>query len=290
DFIALLSDGKKSVLELDKNGYLISHNIFDKQKRVASICPFNYSSIAKHCGENKIGLTLLENGDMLLFKNYNLVFAKRRGIWNSYSHSELVEILSNKSAHAIKELRRAIYISALDVSFSGQGGCIAYLNKDCAKNVLNLIDIDDILSEEYYNLKLQNEKEESEKLYGILENKNAAPITNVSFENYINNKNCVKTSALKAIIGDKKFHQLHRKLREELISIDGATIVDFDGTIIAAGAIVKIDAGSTGGGRLAAAKTLSRFGVSLKISQDGIIQGFVFDKRQNLPKPIFTIG
>ena len=72
--------------------------------------------------------------------------------------------------------------------------------------------------------------------------------------------------------------------------MDGATIVDYDGTIVAIGAIIKIEAGSTGGGRLAATKTLSRYGVSIKISTDGVMQGFVNDKRTNTPKPIFSIG
>ena len=71
--------------------------------------------------------------------------------------------------------------------------------------------------------------------------------------------------------------------------MDGATIIDFDGTIIAAGAILKIEAGSIGGGgRLAAAMDLAKYGISLKISQDGVIQGFTADKKNSKIRQLFT--
>ena len=92
------------------------------------------------------------------------------------------------------------------------------------------------------------------------------------------------------MIGNKKFHELSRKLREEIVGMDGATIIDYDGTIIAAGAIIKIEAGSKAGGRLAATQTLARYGVSLKISQDGIIQGYTYDKKAFKAKHIFSVG
>jgi len=67
---------------------------------------------------------------------------------------------------------------------------------------------------------------------------------------------------------------LDRRLRQELVAIDGATLIDHKGTILAVGAILKIAGGSTGGGRLAAAKALSKLGVGIKVSQDGGITGF----------------
>ena len=72
--------------------------------------------------------------------------------------------------------------------------------------------------------------------------------------------------------------------------MDGATIVDYDGTIIATGAIIKIEAGSKAGGRLAATKTLARYGVAIKISQDGIIQGYTYDKKAFKARNVFSVG
>jgi len=59
-----------------------------------------------------------------------------------------------------------------------------------------------------------------------------------------------------------------------MAAIDGATVIDNTGTVLAVGAIIKIPGGSSGGGRLAAAKELSKLGMGLKVSQDGAIRGF----------------
>ena len=122
--------------------------------------------------------------------------------------------------------------------------------------------------------------------------KNAGIIdwANMTYAEYVEKYEKTKTSCLKQTIADRKFHELNRKLREELSSVDGAVIVDFDGTIIACGAIVRIEAGSMGGGRLAATSTLAKYGVAVKISQDGIMQAFMADKKTGKVKPIFIVG
>jgi hypothetical protein len=56
--------------------------------------------------------------------------------------------------------------------------------------------------------------------------------------------------------------------------VDGATVIDHQGSLLAVGAIVQVPGGSTGGGRLAAAKALSRLGLGVKVSQDGGIRGY----------------
>ena len=56
--------------------------------------------------------------------------------------------------------------------------------------------------------------------------------------------------------------------------MDGATVLDRNGVILAAGAIVKVPGGSVGGGRLAATRALASYGAALKISQDGPIRLF----------------
>jgi hypothetical protein len=70
--------------------------------------------------------------------------------------------------------------------------------------------------------------------------------------------------------------------------MDGATILDYRGNVLAAGAIVKVDAGSDGGGRLLAAKTLAKYGLGIKISTDGEIRGFTADGTTT--KEIFRCG
>ena len=73
------------------------------------------------------------------------------------------------------------------------------------------------------------------------------------------------------MIAGRTFPELDRRFRLELLSIDGAVVIDHRGKVLAAGAILKIPGGSTGGGRLAAARVLASLGLGIKVSQDGSI-------------------
>jgi hypothetical protein len=81
-----------------------------------------------------------------------------------------------------------------------------------------------------------------------------------------------------SLYASSHFQELTRRQRLELLSMDGATVLDRTGQIIASGAIVNVEAGSTGGGRLAATRSLARYGAAFKISQDGPISLFGRDK------------
>jgi hypothetical protein len=72
----------------------------------------------------------------------------------------------------------------------------------------------------------------------------------------------------------KTFQNLDRRLRQELLSMDGATVLTRKGKVLTAGSIVRVPGGSTGGGRRAAAMQLSTLGLAIKISADGPITGF----------------
>ena len=76
--------------------------------------------------------------------------------------------------------------------------------------------------------------------------------------------------------------------------IDGATLLNREGGVISFGAIISIkiekdlngepESTITGGGRTAASKQLSKYGIGIKISEDGKISVF---KNQQL---IFSIA
>ena len=65
--------------------------------------------------------------------------------------------------------------------------------------------------------------------------------------------------------------ELPRGLVLELLSMDGGMIVDRNGDILAAGAILPLDKSGNAGGRAAAAEKLGTFGAGFKVSQDGPI-------------------
>ena len=114
-------------------------------------------------------------------------------------------------------------------------------------------------------------------------------VKDLTFDEFLKQKENEKACVLNKVIGNRKFFQLYRKLRQEIVAIDGATVVDYNGDLVAVGAIIKIDAGSKGGGRIAAARTLSNYGIAIEISSDSSIKGFALGQ-DNTPEQIFTIA
>lgn len=290
DFFALLSDGKDSYLEFDKKGNLIGYVQMNRVKKAPNIAPLEYEDVSRFCNEKKIGIVLTKNGDVLIFKNRNLLFSKRAGSWNIYSHEEVIQLLSYRGNYSLKDIRRSVYYTALDTSFAYNGGCIVYLNKDMAENALLHINAHDIIDERYFEMKKAQELEIAGRLYNLQNLSAVEAMYNVPYLTFLTEQKCIKSQTLRKLINGKPFHELSRTLRQELVSMDGATVIDSDGTIIAVGAILKIEAGSEGGGRLAAATTLSKYGVAIKISQDGVIKAFYPDKKTGKVKSLFTVG
>ncbi|XAM00110.1 diadenylate cyclase [Phycisphaeraceae bacterium D3-23] len=97
-----------------------------------------------------------------------------------------------------------------------------------------------------------------------------------------------KSIVLKHCVG-RNFEQLDRRLRLEIASMDGATIIDHNGRIVAAGAIVTVPGGSSGGGRRAASVALSRLGLAIKVSADGGITAFTDRGSVSNPEVAFEI-
>lgn len=290
EFFALLSDGTDSYIEFDKKGNLVGHVQMSRIKKMPNIAPLEFEDVSRYCNERKIGIVLTKNGDILIFKNRNLLFSKRAGSWNIYSHEEVIQLLSYRGNYSLKDIRRSVYYTALDTSFSYNGGCIVYLNKDMAENALMHINAHDIIDERYFEMKKQQELESAGRLYNLQNLSAVEAMYNVPYLTFLTEQKCIKSQTLRKLINGKPFHELSRKLRQELVSMDGATVIDSDGTIIAVGAILKIEAGSEGGGRLAAATTLSKYGVAIKISQDGVIKAFYPDRKNGKVKSLFTVG
>ena len=83
---------------------------------------------------------------------------------------------------------------------------------------------------------------------------------------------------LKSIIAKKdgkySFFEISKPLRKEIMSMDGATVLDLNGNLFCAGSIISVPGGSSGGGRTAATKKLAEYGVGIKISEDGYIEAY----------------
>ncbi|MBQ9790598.1 MAG: hypothetical protein IJW24_03285 [Clostridia bacterium] len=284
DFSALISDGENTCMEISRDGYLTSYIALPRNENQGLLAPYSHLRIANLCNGSKIGISLIAGGDILIFKDKNLLFAKRNGKWVSFSHDEIIGKLSDRSDE-VEEVRRAIYLSALDLSFSKDGGCIVHVNSGDKFNVLKHINATDVLFKDCYDY-IEQENINQSFFRVVDEWDSEIP----SYDQFVTQEKCIKTANLIKIINGRKFQDLDRKLRLELLGIDGATIIDYEGNILAVGAIIKIEAGSLGGGRLAAAKTLSNYGISIKVSADGSIEGFRMDRNKLRAKPIFMIG
>ena len=283
NFSAVLADGINTCFKISSDGYLLNYITLPKSKDQTISAPYEYIDMANICYGSRVGLSLTATGDILMFHDKNLIFAKHSGVWTRYSHEEIIDRISDSSNDLSDKTRKAIYLSALDVSFAKAGGCVVHLNKNHDGSILRLINEADILMEDYYNKK-------SELSIEQLSKEERETFQQISYEEFLKTPRCSKIANLRCMISGRKFGDLGRKLRQELLSVDGATVIDYDGDIIAVGAIIMIENGSFSGGRLAAAKTLSKHGVSLKISEDGQIQGFKFDKHKTKSTPIFMLG
>jgi hypothetical protein len=228
DFSRVISNGFDSMYLCGSDGRVFNVAYLSDPPSV-EYAPHRLGSIAEWCSDQRVAIVLNRSGEVLVFKNRRLQFAKRRGAWRYYAHDSVVKRLGVGN----KSLRRAVYESCLDVSFARSGGCIALLNKSGKKKIAKIINSKDL----------------------------------------IDRTEQTRTKLLERVI-KKKFQQLDRRLRQELLSMDGATVLTRTGRVLTAGCIVKVPSGSTGGGRRAAALQLSKLGLAIKISADGPITGF----------------
>jgi hypothetical protein len=229
DFSRALSNGFDSIYICGSDGRVFNVKYLAHPPS-AEFAPYRLASIAAWCRDTRrVAIVLNRSGEVLVFKEKKLRFAKRRGAWRYYAHESVVKRLGVGNA----ELRRAVYESCLDVSFARTGGCVAVLTTKGHSKVGKVLDGKDLIA---------NPQHPRTKLLGFTVR--------------------------------KTFQELDRRHRQELLSMDGATVLKHTGDVVTAGSIVRVPSGSTGGGRTAAARQLSKFGLGIKISADGPITGF----------------
>lgn len=263
--------------------------------------------IRKHVKGKKVGIFLLSNGDLVLAKNGEMRFVKRNLQWLNLSYDAFqyaMRPFTEKYLVNDDKLIQSVFASVLDVSFSHAGGIISVVNTEIGRtpgfdwSILNDFDnlrdgeiefklqravTRNLLNEEERELQdIQAEFAEKRKILPESSNldKEEREKIEATHKNYEderkkledNQKRFLKRTVLKKLVNYNPFWDIDRKLRSELISLDGACILDCTGNVISFGAIIQNDCGSSGGGRGAAAKKLSKYGMAVKISTDGYIE------------------
>lgn len=246
NYAKVLSNGTETLLVVSPSGHVVAHRSVREEAGASAafaglLAPRRHRALAGWATAGRVAFALNEFGEVLVFKERQLKFAFRNGMWTHFAHSAVLARMEATTA-----LRRAVYVSCLDVSFARTGGCIAVSTSTAHR---------------------------SELLH------NADLLSAAASE---------KSRLLKHTIG-RRFAALPRDVREEVVALDGATVLDSEGRILAAGAIVQVPAGSDGGGRLAATKALSRLGFAVKISADGGISAFS-GRKSGDPLRLFQVG
>lgn len=245
EFAAVLSNGIDTLVWVDAGGRVVGHECLDPPEGPADVPPFapySQAALAAWAVDGRVVLALTEQGDILVFKDRQLQFAKRYGRWHFLTHRPFVTRMPVPRSPAV---RRAIYESCLDASFSHWGACVGVVTTGRAAQFRDVVMPEDRLSD----------------------------------------RRSLKSRALRRLIAGRSFAELDRRFRLELLSIDGATVLDQRGRVLAVGAILKIPGGSTGGGRLAAARVLASLGLGIKVSQDGEIVCFAGEDEE----PVFSL-
>lgn len=239
-FSSVLSNGYDTLLTCSNTGNVTGLETLNAPEELPLYSPYRLGKISHWARSGRTALVLNRTGEILVFKDGELRFARRSGRWHFLTHEPVITQMGGPDQ---KELRKAVYATCLDASFARSGACIGITtipNPNVWKQAVSAADLLD--------------------------------------------GNSTKAHVLNKIVAQRRFQELDRRIRQELVAIDGATLIDRTGKLLAVGAILKIPGGSTGGGRLAAAKALARFGVGIKVSQDGGITGY----RGNCHDPKFT--
>lgn len=239
DFFAPLTNSVESGIMISTQGAILDYVSFlEGELENNSYAPSRFMSVANYADKDRVCFALTNNGEVLIFKNKKLFFSKRNGGWSYYNHESTMRIMAGSST----EVKRAMYETILDVSFARTGGCLAAVPLAHEKN--------------------------------LIKDGGKSADSTIKHADLLAHPTSVKSRAISRLLQGKRFQDLSRTMRKELVGIDGATILNYQGEILAVGAIIKISGGSTGGGRLAATETLAPHGTAIKISADGMVKAF----------------
>lgn len=255
DASALLTDGISSYLEMGEEICYKVAKYCDAEQldNNMPLVPYRFSSFGNACSGRNLGVVLTVQGDILFIKKKKLIFAKRNNDWHSYDYDAFNSALfkdvpeMHVGANSKNNIIKMIYLTCLDVAFARTGGCLAVCHRSSLHDLKKCINHNDIHKEFY-----KGERE------------------------YYHNKRLVLEDV---VINKTPFHEMCRKARQELLGVDGATVILTDGRFVTTGAIMDNKFKNElkdmhGGARTKIAMKLSEFGIAIKISADGYIECF----------------
>ncbi|MCH9031074.1 MAG: DNA integrity scanning protein DisA nucleotide-binding domain protein [candidate division Zixibacteria bacterium] len=249
-FSPVMTNGYDTILISNYNGQLVQYLPLAIPPRLPPYAPLRVAAVASW-SIDKPGRTalLLNRLGEILIIKDGQLVFTRRS--GNWHFMVYSPVITQMGCPQNKSVRRAILESCLDASFARTGACIGVMVGG----------------------------EESKLAKELAPNK----------KDHIRKGKSVKARFVHRISKGKEFQKLDRRLRQELLAIDGATILDYQGRILAVGAILKVTEGSSAGGRHAAAIKLGKFGLGIKVSEDGGIEAYHRPGKVKDPKPTFNL-
>lgn len=252
-----LCDGRRTLFLVDRDGRLAQ--IIDVE-RWASEVPAGEGpdvpcarTFAAHARATRVAgdvcVVLSPNGEIKLFADGSQAFAFANGRWRILDPA--AKFAGWSEAVGRPRLARVIFQAALDLAEARQGGLFVVVDR-ALEAVGRLVTPGDLVAADAP----------------------AAPPE-------ISPGDPLAKRALHYLARDRAVTDLDPPVLEALAGLDGATVVDRNGRLLAFGAILRHDASAllgptpAEGARTTAALVASRFGPVLKVSEDGVISCFL---------------
>lgn len=205
-----------------------------------TLAPLWFVPVSKWVSKARTAVALNGKGEILLFHDKKIAFARGQGHWGYFAPETIVTPLASKAPVkvTISEVRDAVCRISPDALIGGSNGCIGVSRED-----VNPIDAD-IASE------------------GVVPS--SSPGARIS-------------SLRKILRHTSSVCGIAPALRQEIMALNDATVLTLDGEILAARATLLIKHGGVGNGCHSAAKASCESALRIKITNDGCLQVFAFE-------------
>lgn len=269
DFAPII-DVPNSLFKINKNGKIAKYcsNVKSSEsvKFQYYFHPLELREYIKICKQNLsnekssyICLVLTKKSEIAIIENDKLVWLKRDNKWRNmeYSYFEY-SILSNMQELNNNQVQK-MYCNVLNIAFSKTGGCLSIIEDNQLQTFKKQFVINN-----WFDF-LTNSEEDKRILDHHMNSLS-------DDDKYVYKLKVEKNTIIKKLLNNETLFNMDLRLLLELLSMDGATIIDSLGNICAISSIVDLSDRDSGGGRAAATKSLSNYGIAIKVSTDGYFE------------------
>mgnify|MGYP000156575808 CR=1 FL=1 len=280
-----------SFVRITVDGNIISYNDLLSEKHKIdenNITPYQFSAFSNTShfklkdATKCLGLLVNENCEILMYINKDLSFVFSKNRWHYIKFENFKNFFLKKlnpsqyfkNAKDDKIIKK-LYNTILDCSFMKKGACIGVMTEENYKKFLE------------ENIDIKNKKEKLQVWNLLNDNEYSKYIKKLSEkkEEYDDNRN-KKTILLQRLIKNSTFNRIDRVLFSELLALDGAAILVLSKNnswkIKCVGAIIDPEYQVESGGRSAAAKSLAKYGLGIKVSTDSGVTIFADSKDEEI--------